>query len=55
MVLPGGVNKESGLCVALDDLGLVPRNCVAVGDAENDFTFLTSAALWSPWPMRWRA
>jgi hydroxymethylpyrimidine pyrophosphatase-like HAD family hydrolase len=40
MVLPGGVNKESGLCVALDDLGLVPRNCVAVGDAENDFTFL---------------
>ena len=40
MVLPAGVNKESGLRAALDDLEISPRNCVAVGDAENDFAFL---------------
>ena len=40
MVLPAGVNKESGLRAALDALEISPRNVVAVGDAENDFAFL---------------
>jgi hydroxymethylpyrimidine pyrophosphatase-like HAD family hydrolase len=40
MVLPSGMNKGSGLQVALDELGLSPRNTVGVGDAENDDSFL---------------
>ena len=40
MVLPAGVNKASGLSVALDKMGLSVRNTVAVGDAENDLAFL---------------
>lgn len=40
MVLPAGVNKESGLRAALAELEISPRNVVAVGDAENDFAFL---------------
>ncbi len=40
MVLPAGVNKASGLSVALDELALSPHNMVAVGDAENDHAFL---------------
>ena len=40
MVLPSGMNKASGLQVALDELGLSPQNTVGVGDAENDDAFL---------------
>jgi phosphoglycolate phosphatase (TIGR01487 family) len=40
MVLPAGVNKASGLSMALDKMGLSVRNTVAVGDAENDLAFL---------------
>ncbi len=40
MVLPAGINKESGLRAALEALEISPRNVVAVGDAENDFAFL---------------
>jgi hypothetical protein len=40
MVLPSGVNKGTGLRVALDELGLSPHNVVGVGDAENDHGFL---------------
>ena len=40
MVLPTAVNKASGLRAALLELGLSPHNAVAVGDAENDHTFL---------------
>ena len=36
MVLPPGVNKASGLRIALDELGLSPEKVVGVGDAEND-------------------
>lgn len=35
MILPAGVTKATGLRMALDDLGIVPLNVVAVGDAEN--------------------
>jgi hydroxymethylpyrimidine pyrophosphatase-like HAD family hydrolase len=40
MVLPSGIDKASGLQVALNELGLSPRNTVGVGDAENDCAFL---------------
>jgi len=40
MVLPAGVNKASGLIASLDKMGLSVRNTVAVGDAENDLSFL---------------
>ena len=40
MVLPSGVNKASGLHVALEDLRLSPHNVVGIGDAENDHAFM---------------
>jgi HAD superfamily hydrolase (TIGR01484 family) len=40
MVLPSGVNKASGLQVALSELRLSPHNTVGVGDAENDHVLL---------------
>ena len=40
MVLPSGVNKATGLTVALDEIGIAPEQVVAVGDAENDHAFL---------------
>jgi hypothetical protein len=40
MVLPAGVNKATGLLAALRELRLSPHNVVAVGDAENDHSFL---------------
>lgn len=40
MVLPSGVNKATGLAVALEELGLSHHNTVGVGDAENDHAFL---------------
>ncbi len=43
MVLPSGVNKGTGLAAALDELGLSPHDCIAVGDAENDHSLLAAA------------
>jgi len=43
MILPSGMNKATGLAAALDELGLSPHNCVAIGDAENDHAFLARA------------
>lgn len=40
MILPSGVNKATGLKVALDELGLSRHNVVGVGDAENDHALL---------------
>jgi HAD superfamily hydrolase (TIGR01484 family) len=40
MILPSGVNKSSGLSVALKELGISAEQVVAVGDAENDHAFL---------------
>ncbi len=42
MVLPAGVTKWTGLSAALSDLQLSPHNVVAVGDAENDHSFLSA-------------
>lgn len=40
MILPSGVNKATGLELALRDLGLSRHNTVGVGDAENDHALL---------------
>jgi hypothetical protein len=42
MVLPSGVNKATGLAVALEELSLSAHNVVGVGDAENDHAFLST-------------
>ena len=41
MVLPPGVDKATGLSAALDELGVSPRETIAIGDAENDRAFLS--------------
>jgi hypothetical protein len=40
MILPAGVNKRTGLKVALDEIGISEHNTAGVGDAENDHAFL---------------
>jgi len=40
MILPSGVDKASGLRIALSDLRIAPEDVVGVGDAENDLDFL---------------
>src|SRR6185369_6415446 len=40
MVLPSGVNKATGLAVALERLGVPPQQVVGIGDAENDHALL---------------
>jgi HAD superfamily hydrolase (TIGR01484 family) len=51
MILPGQVNKATGLAHALRQLGYSPHNTVAVGDAENDHALLAycgcGAAVWN--------
>ncbi|MEH1967467.1 MAG: HAD family hydrolase [Nostoc sp.] len=41
MVLPSGINKATGLAAALADMQLSPENVVGIGDAENDYDFLS--------------
>ncbi len=45
MVLPSGVNKATGLELALEDLGLSRHEVVGVGDGENDHAFLAHCEL----------
>jgi hydroxymethylpyrimidine pyrophosphatase-like HAD family hydrolase len=40
MILPHGVNKASGLALALADLNLAHHPSVGIGDAENDLSLL---------------
>lgn len=40
MILPSGVNKATGLQVALKQLNLEPSSVAGIGDAENDHAFL---------------
>jgi hypothetical protein len=42
MVLPAGVDKQSGLGHALAELSLDAEDVVAIGDAENDRVFLAA-------------
>lgn len=41
MVLPPGVNKASGLSIALQQLGLSQHEAACVGDSENDHSMFT--------------
>ncbi len=43
MILPEGVDKASGLLVALGELGMAPDVVVGVGDAENDSALLEAS------------
>ena len=43
MVLPAGINKASGTKLALRNLGMSPHEMVAIGDAENDHSFMRLA------------
>jgi hydroxymethylpyrimidine pyrophosphatase-like HAD family hydrolase len=45
MVLPAGVNKASGLMVALQELNLSRHNIIGIGDAENDHAFLAACEI----------
>jgi hydroxymethylpyrimidine pyrophosphatase-like HAD family hydrolase len=41
MVLPAGVDKSTGFRAALAELGLPGSSAVGIGDAENDYAFLS--------------
>lgn len=43
MVLPAGINKGTGMKLALRRLGMSPHEAVGVGDAENDHSLLRLA------------
>jgi hydroxymethylpyrimidine pyrophosphatase-like HAD family hydrolase len=45
MVLPEGVNKASGLALALAELGLEAEQVVGIGDAENDRSLLQASGV----------
>ncbi len=55
MVLPPGINKATGLTMALKEMGFSHHNTVGIGDAENDHAFLDlcecSAAVANALPM----
>lgn len=40
MILPNGMNKATGLELALEQMKLPAENVVGIGDAENDAAFL---------------
>lgn len=40
MVLPGGVNKATGLRAGLEMINISASDIIAIGDAENDLAFL---------------
>lgn len=45
MLLPQGISKATGLREALNTLRLSLHNCIAIGDAENDFPLLEAAEI----------
>ncbi|MBX6364591.1 MAG: HAD hydrolase family protein [Gemmatimonadetes bacterium] len=45
MVLPAGVTKGTGLLAALAQLGISQHSTVAIGDAENDHSFLDAGEI----------
>jgi hydroxymethylpyrimidine pyrophosphatase-like HAD family hydrolase len=45
MILPSGVNKATGLMVALEELKLPPGRVIAIGDAENDHALLDAVGM----------
>lgn len=45
MVLPQGISKATGLREVLDTLRLSLHNCIAIGDAENDYQLLDACEI----------
>lgn len=45
MLLPQGISKATGLRETLNTLRLSLHNCIAIGDAENDFQLLEAAEI----------
>lgn len=45
MLLPEGVNKDTGLSIALQQMNLSPDAVVGVGDGENDLPLLQLCGL----------
>lgn len=45
MALPRGIDKSTGMCVALEDLGVSRSEAVGIGDAENDAALLQCCGL----------
>jgi phosphoglycolate phosphatase (TIGR01487 family) len=45
MVLPRGINKGTGFTAAMAELGLMPKEAMCIGDAENDHDFLRICGL----------
>ena len=45
MLLPQGISKATGLREVLDTLRLSLHNCIAIGDAENDFQLLEASEI----------
>ncbi|HET9419151.1 MAG TPA: HAD family hydrolase [Chthoniobacterales bacterium] len=45
MVLPTGVNKATGLGIALKEMAITANEVVGIGDAENDHAFLGMCAI----------
>jgi hydroxymethylpyrimidine pyrophosphatase-like HAD family hydrolase len=45
MVLPGNINKATGLSAALRQLQIPPERVVGIGDAENDHVFLDACGV----------
>jgi hydroxymethylpyrimidine pyrophosphatase-like HAD family hydrolase len=45
MLLPQGISKGTGLREALDTLRLSLHNCIAIGDAENDYQLLEACEI----------
>ncbi len=45
MVLPGNINKATGLCAAIERMKILSEQLVAIGDAENDHAFLDACGV----------
>ena len=45
MMLPQGISKATGLREVLSTLSLSLHNCIAIGDAENDFLLLDASTI----------
>lgn len=45
MVLPGGINKATGLAAVLRHWNLIAAQAVGIGDAENDHAFLETCGI----------
>jgi HAD superfamily hydrolase (TIGR01484 family) len=45
MILPTGINKATGVRIALEQMKIAPADVVAIGDAENDHALLSTCGI----------